>query len=250
VDKSPYARSFLDAGEAYERYRPGFPAAAVRLFAPEPVAGILDLGAGTGKLTRELAGLADTVVAVDPSEPMLAELRRICPDVEARIGIAEEIPLEDAAVDVVAVAQAFHWFDRDAACAEIRRVLRPGGVLALLWNVTDVDCAWDVACGRIAHPQLDGSVPDWREDPPMDDLPGFEPVRCGWVRWSEDLPRPDYLHRWATVSSMLVAPEAEQAERLARMADVLDADPGTRGRAVLRLPTATEVLVYRRADAR
>ncbi|WP_052226486.1 class I SAM-dependent methyltransferase [Microbacterium mangrovi] len=247
MDKAPYARSFLDAGEEYERYRPGFPAGAVALIAPSPVAGILDLGAGTGKLTRELTGLADTVYAVDPSEPMLAQLRRISPTVDARLGTAEQIPLPDASVDLVTVAQAFHWFDRDAACAEIHRVLRPGGILALVWNTTDADCAWDVACGRIAHPHLEGDEPSQDADPAHDDLPGFAPVDSGWVRWSEDLARADYLHRWATVSSMMIASESERAERLARMDAVLDADPTTRGRTSLQLPTATEVLVYRRA---
>ncbi|HKT57179.1 MAG TPA: class I SAM-dependent methyltransferase, partial [Microbacterium sp.] len=192
-------------------------------------------------------GRARTVVAVDPSEPMLAQLRRVCPGVDARIGTAEDIPLEDAAVDVVTVAQAFHWFDRDAACAEMRRVLRPAGAMALVWNVTDSDCAWDVACGHIAHPHLEGPVPDQRVDPEFDDLPGFAPVRSAWVRWAEDLPRADYLHRWATVSSMLIASPEERADRLARMEAVLDADPETRGRTVLHLLTATQVLVYRRA---
>jgi SAM-dependent methyltransferase len=247
VDKTPYARSFLDAGEEYERYRPGFPAAAVRLFAPHPVEAALDLGAGTGKLTRELTDVAETVWAVDPSESMLAQLRRICPSADARIGTAEQIPLGDASVDLVTVAQAFHWFEREPACAEIHRVLRPGGILALVWNTTDAHCAWDVACGRIAHPQLGGDVPGQDADPGFDDLPGFEPVRSGWVRWAENLPRADYLHRWTTVSSMMIAPDAERAERLARMDAVLDADPETCGRDELHLPTATEVVVYRRA---
>jgi hypothetical protein len=104
-----------------------------------------------------------------------------------------------------------------------------------------------VACGRIAHPHLEGDVPAQDADPALDDLPGFEPVRSGWVRWGEELSRADYLHRWTTVSSMMIAPETERAERLARMESVLDADPATTGRAELRLPTATEVLVYRRA---
>lgn len=247
MDKTSYARSFLDAGEEYERYRPGFPAAAVELFLSGPVDAILDLGAGTGKLTRELTGFADEVIAVDPSEPMLDQLRRVTPTADVRVGTAERIPVADGGVDVVTVAQAFHWFDEEVASAEIRRVLRPGGTLALLWNTPDATCAWDVACGRIAHPAREGGVPDQSGDPAIDDLPGFEPVRSAWVRWSEDLAREDYLHRWETVSAMLIATESERSERLERMEAVLDAAPDTAGRDILHLPVATQVWVYRRA---
>lgn len=131
---SERARSFDRAAVEYERGRPGWPPAVLDLLPVADDATVLDLGAGTGKLTRVLADRYARVIAVEP----LAELRAILAgrvsDAHVRDGRAEAIPLEDAAVDAVFAGQAFHWFATDEAVAEIARVLRPGGVLALLWN--------------------------------------------------------------------------------------------------------------------
>lgn len=121
------AKSFERIGADYDRYRPGFPPRAAELLTPAQVGTALDLGAGTGKFTELLVDRAQRVVAVEPSEPMLAVLRAKLPLVEAHVGSAEQMPLESGSVDVVTVAQAFHWFDRESACAEIVRVLAPGG---------------------------------------------------------------------------------------------------------------------------
>ncbi|WP_298036661.1 methyltransferase domain-containing protein [uncultured Microbacterium sp.] len=146
------AKSFESIGEEYDRYRPGFPDAAADAILPERVNAVLDLGAGTGKFTELLVERADRVIAIEPSVAMLDVLRAKLPAIETRVAGAEDIPLDRASVDAVTVAQAFHWFDRDPACAEIRRVLKPGGVLGLLWNHSDPSCAWDYACHRIATP--------------------------------------------------------------------------------------------------
>lgn len=136
------ARSFGAVAAAYAEHRPGYPAAAVEwALAPLPAVGprqVLDLGAGTGKLTEALAGRAE-VTAVDPDPAMLDELRARLPGVRALVGRAEDVPLPAAAVDAVLVGQAWHWFDRERATAEIVRVLRPGGVLALVRNDEDPD---------------------------------------------------------------------------------------------------------------
>jgi SAM-dependent methyltransferase len=248
VTRAEFARSFLNAGETYERYRPGFPATAVSIFLPSRVGTVLDLGAGTGKLTRLMVALADAVIAVDPSAQMLDQLTLACPTVDARVGTAERIPLGDATVDLVTVAQAFHWFDKDRACAEIRRVLRPRGALALVANIPDASCGWDVACGRIAHAHLQGAVPDQDVAPALRPLPGFEPVDSVWVRWSEAIAREDYLCRWSTVSAFLVADDPRRQVMRAQMEAELDRDLGSRGQEVLQLGHATEVLVYRRED--
>jgi SAM-dependent methyltransferase len=136
-DRSAMASSFGSVAAAYSAYRPGYPAAAVAVAVPGPAARVLDLGAGTGKLTAALAAPGRTVHAVEPDTAMLAELRAALPSVIAAEGSAESIPLPDASVDAVVVGQAWHWFDPDPARAEIARVLRPGGTLALLWNVDD-----------------------------------------------------------------------------------------------------------------
>lgn len=131
------ARSFDRAAEEYEAARPDYP---IELLDALPVAAdatVLDLGAGTGKLTRVLARRYAHVVAVEPLDNMRAILERVVPEAETKPGSAEGIPLPDAAVDAVFAGQAFHWFATDAAVAEISRVLRPGGVFADVFNESD-----------------------------------------------------------------------------------------------------------------
>lgn len=125
------AASFGAQAAAYARGRPGYPEAALRFCLPEDARRVLDLGAGTGKLTEGLLALGLEVVAVEPSPEMRA---LIDPAAQVRAGSAEAIGLEDAAVDAVLVGQAFHWFEPEAALTEMARVVRPGGTVGLLWN--------------------------------------------------------------------------------------------------------------------
>jgi SAM-dependent methyltransferase len=131
------ARSFDLAAEEYEATRPSYPDEVLDLLPVASDATVLDLGAGTGKLTRVLARRYARVIAVEPLDGMRGILERVVPGVEALPGSAERIPLDDAAVDAVFAAQAFHWFDHTHALPEIGRVLRPGGVLAVVWNGPD-----------------------------------------------------------------------------------------------------------------
>ena len=131
------ARSFDLAAEEYEATRPSYPEELLDFLPVARDATVLDLGAGTGKLTRVLARRYAHVVAVEPLDGMRGILERVVPGVEALPGSAERIPLDDVSVDAVFAAQAFHWFDHDRAIPEIARVLRPGGVLALVWNGPD-----------------------------------------------------------------------------------------------------------------
>jgi SAM-dependent methyltransferase len=136
----PLAQTFDGAAGAYEEGRPDYPGAAIDRVAAElglgPESVVVDLAAGTGKLTRGLVGRFGRVIAVEPLEGMLAQLRQSLPEVEAHVGRAEEIPLEDGLADAVFCGQAFHWFANSEALAEIARVLRPGGGLALIWNIS------------------------------------------------------------------------------------------------------------------
>jgi SAM-dependent methyltransferase len=136
------ARSFGPVAEAYERARPGYPEDAVRWLVGEEPRDIVDLGAGTGKLTRSLVALGHRAIAVEPLPEMIARLRAAVPEATAVEGGAEAIPLDTASADVVIAAQAFHWFDHGPALREIARVLRPGGRIALIWNVRDETEAW------------------------------------------------------------------------------------------------------------
>jgi SAM-dependent methyltransferase len=133
------AGSFGAAADVYDRSRPSYPVEAVRWALPEGAHRVLDLGAGTGKLTEVLLDLGMDVVAVEPSEQMR---ERIPPRAEVLEGTAEALPLKDGSVDAVLVGQAFHWFDREQALAEMARVLRPGGTVGLLWNVMDDSVEW------------------------------------------------------------------------------------------------------------
>jgi SAM-dependent methyltransferase len=135
--------AFGRAAELYERARPGWPAAAgehvITQLRLGPGATVAEVGAGTGKLTRELAPRIGHVRAVEPDDEMRSVLERVVPEAEALAGRAEQLPLPDAAVDAVFVAEAFHWFDGRAALAEFARVLRPGSGVALFWNAPAVE---------------------------------------------------------------------------------------------------------------
>ncbi|SDC84540.1 class I SAM-dependent methyltransferase [Nocardioides lianchengensis] len=169
-----HARSFGAVADAYDRGRPSYPRDAAAWLVGEQPTTVLELGAGTGKLTRQLVDLGHDVHATDPDEAMLAILRRDLPDVRTTVGGAEEIAAPDASYDVVVSAQAFHWFDLDRALPEIARVLKPGGRLALVWNERDERIPWVKKLGRIIGTQ------DRATDP-------TEPVStCGHFGFVED----------------------------------------------------------------
>jgi ubiquinone/menaquinone biosynthesis C-methylase UbiE len=148
-----HARSFGGVADAYDRGRPTYPAeAAAWLTSDHPVT-VLELGAGTGKLTEQLVALGHDVHATDPDPAMLAILQRRLPQVRASLAPAEEIPSGDSAYDVVVSAQAFHWFDLDKALPEIARVLRPRGHVSLVWNQRDERIPWVKRLGRIIGTQ-------------------------------------------------------------------------------------------------
>src|SRR5437764_1211455 len=150
-----------------ELHRPGYAEAAVQwALAPvrdrQPVR-VADIGAGTGKLTATLAGLGAEVTAVEPDPQMLAELRRAMPAVRSVPGSAEEIPLPDASLDAVLAGQAMHWFDMNRALPEIARVLRPGGMLAGLWNVDDDRVGWVAGLAEMSTRKSSITLTRWRD---------------------------------------------------------------------------------------
>jgi SAM-dependent methyltransferase len=140
------ADGFSAGAEAYERGRPSYPEEALALLGSELEVGpgrqVLDIGAGTGKLTRLLLAMGADVQALEPVEEMRAQLHTALGDIPVHEGLAEAIPLPEASIDVVTVGQAFHWFEPRGALAEIARVVRHCGGLALLWNVRDESVPW------------------------------------------------------------------------------------------------------------
>jgi SAM-dependent methyltransferase len=141
--------SFGAVAADYAALRPGYPADAVAFLLGARPLRVLDLGAGTGLLTDVLLAAGHDVVAVDPSEPMLGQLRARLPQVATAVGGAEAVPLPDADVDAVVAGQAAHWFDPAPAAAELRRVLRPGGVIGFIWNTRDERVPWVRALGEL-----------------------------------------------------------------------------------------------------
>jgi SAM-dependent methyltransferase len=152
-DTPDYAHSFGAVVDAYDRGRPTYPReAAAWLTADAPVS-VLELGAGTGKLTEQLVALGHDVHATDPDAAMLAKLAERLPEVRTSQAPAEEIPAGDRSYDVVVCAQAFHWFDLDKALPEIARVLKAGGRLSLVWNERDERVPWVRRLGAIIGTQ-------------------------------------------------------------------------------------------------
>lgn len=149
LNHAAHANSFGPAAEIYERGRPPYPEEALDWLLPAVRPRVLDLGAGTGKLTRQVHARGLEITAVDPSDGMLAELGRVLPAVKALIGSAEAIPVPNNAVDVVLVAQAWHWVDPAQAVPEVARVLSPGGRLGLIWNLRDEREDWVRRLGEI-----------------------------------------------------------------------------------------------------
>jgi len=167
-----HASSFGSVADAYERGRPSFPREAAMWLVGQEAATVLELGAGTGKLTRELVALGHDVHATDPDPAMLKVLSRNLPDTRVSEAGAEEIPVPDRSVDVVVAAQCYHWFDLDRALPEIARVLRPGGHLALTWNVRNERIPWVRRLGTLIGSQ-EQQVDESAESLVISELFGF-----------------------------------------------------------------------------
>lgn len=148
-DLHRFARSFDSVADAYDRGRPSYPAEAVEWLIGSGQKSVLEVGAGTGKLTERLVELGHDVHATEPSRQMLDILKERHPDVRSSYAAAESLPVVDASVDVVVCAQAFHWLDQEAALEEFARVLRPGGRVALIWNTRDAKIPWVRKLGRV-----------------------------------------------------------------------------------------------------
>ncbi|WP_129667762.1 class I SAM-dependent methyltransferase [Phytoactinopolyspora endophytica] len=247
--------SFGAAAVAYAEHRPDYALAAVQ-WALEPATGprVLDLGAGTGKLTATLLALGVDVLAVEPDPAMLAELRQTLPTAHALSGSAEAIPLSEGSVDAVLAGNAMHWFDMDVAGPEIARVLAPGGVLAGLWNLMDDQLDWVAGLAQVAGPAAIGprdTPGSWRLETAGLHLPrGRAAARFG-SREQVEFPHgqrrtaDSLVATLATRAGMLVMPEQEREAALGRVRAFLASRPETAD-GEFTLPMVTGVLRTRR----
>jgi SAM-dependent methyltransferase len=222
------ASSFGATARAYAEHRPDYaPDAIVWVLgaARRPVLDVLDLAAGTGALTGGLVAAGVSVAAVEPDPEMLAQLRRRLPGVPTAVGRAEAIPLADDSVDAVLVGTAFHWFEREQALAEIRRVLRPGGALGLLYNLTDTGVPWVRELDRLARSSV--SVPPSEEPQLPPTYTGFEPAEMERFAHRQRRTAASLTATVGTHSHTLVIPPGERTEVLARVRAFLEGNAET-----------------------
>jgi SAM-dependent methyltransferase len=213
-----HALSFAGVADAYDRARPSYPEEAVRWLVGRQPATVVELGAGTGKLTELLVAAGHDVLATDPLPEMLEHLQRRLPGVRTAVAGAEQVPVASRSVDVVVCAQSFHWFDHDRALPEIARVLRPGGRLALVWNHRDNAIPWVRKLERIIGEQ------DERADNvrPLMETPHFGWVEQEEFRFWQSLDADLLCDLVRSRSYVAVLPEDERAGVLARVRELYD----------------------------
>jgi SAM-dependent methyltransferase len=238
----PDSRPFEDVAEIYERARPGYPPEALSwiadLFDLREGRAVLDLGAGTGKLTRQLLDTGAEVIAVEPGDAMRAQLVQAVPGVEALRGSAEEIPLPDDRVDAITVGQAFHWFRHDEALPEIHRVLRPGGGIALLWNARDKDTPLAREVNDVLELVLKNRPPTPDSSRALIESPLFGPVEERRFRFTQELDTDGLAERVASISFVAASPPETRKEIESRVRAVVQAEGGR-----VDFPYVTDVYV-------
>lgn len=262
MDRDEFAarsQSFGAAVDVYDRTRPGYATDAVAwCLAPatgiEPagadagpagaVLRVADVGAGTGKLTAAVRALGHQVVAIEPDQDMLARLQTAFAadeDVEPLVGSVEDLPLADGMVDAVVVGQAWHWFDETRAAVEIARVLRPGGVVAAIWNSRDEDVEWVRAWSEVVE---EGAHPTGRKlvahqgGPAFGDA--FESREDATFRHDHELTPDDVVALAASRSYTITLPEDRRAALLADVQRLVATHPDLAGRGTITLPYVVE----------
>ncbi|MDP8927384.1 MAG: methyltransferase domain-containing protein [Actinomycetota bacterium] len=249
------ARGFDAAADAYERTRPDYPDEVLAVLADVldlgPGRVVVDVGAGTGKLSRRLVETGARVVAVEPVAGMRTLLREVLPDLEIRAGFAEALPLGQAEADAIVAAQAFHWFDGEAALAEWHRVLHPGGRLGLVWNVRDEAADW-VSHVTALIDRYAGTTPRyrtgaWRQ--PFSSQRWFGPLHHRRLSNPQRLTLEAIVERVSSISFIAALDGPARSRVLSRVRELLDTHPETRGRRELVLPQVVDLYWAERRSA-
>jgi SAM-dependent methyltransferase len=246
------AAGFSDAAD-YEAARPSYPPEAVAWLVEhlriEPGKRVVDLAAGTGKLTRLLLSTGADLIGAEPVAGMRATFAANVPGVPMLATTAEQLAFRDGSLDAVTVAQAFHWFDHERAVADLARVLRVGGRVGLVWNARDrsadwVDQVWGIM-DRVEKKAPWRDHDNWR-DSAFVDMPGFGPLHEGEFRHEQTVTPAAMVQRVASVSHVAVLPEAERAAVLDEVRDLLATHPETQGRSELAVPYRVDCFWFER----
>ncbi len=253
VHIDPTASAGFSAGAApYHRARPAYPDDAVRFLAEtlsiDSGKRVVDLGAGTGKFTSCLINTGAQIVAVEPVEDMRRHIPSAAPAALVLAGTAEALPLTDGCADAVVAAQAFHWFDGRRALAEIRRVLVPGGGLALVWNARDRSRAWVAALSDIVDAYGDAirrhETEQWKGEFSADR--GFSALELATFPNPQEVNEDQVVDRVASTSFIATLPEDERTRVLDRVRELIRSHPETRGRDRFVFPHETRVYTCRK----
>jgi len=237
--------SFGQAAADYDAYRPTYPRAAIDWLlegATRPVVDVADVGAGTGAFTNILVDAGLHVTAFEPDPGMIDQLARRLPSVTRVVASAERLTVPDGSFDALTVAQAFHWFDAPVAAREFERVVRPGGVIGLLWNQRDDRVAWMAATRPIAEGE------DWRRadaNEATGELAGYFPtIERGEFAHLVPMTPDAIVGLVGTFSFVRLAPDRD--ERLDATRELLATHPETRGRELIDVPYVTAVYRVKR----
>ena len=251
------ARGFDAGSDAYERARPGYPPECVEYLIEHlrmRTGRVLDLAAGTGKLTRELLARGIECVAVEPVEGMRARFAAALPGIEALDGTAEAIPLPDGSVVAVTVAQAFHWFRHAEAIAEMHRVMGPRGRVGIVFNVRDETHDWVARITEMIAPYEGAGgvrIPrhrrlEWKR--PLDDSALLAPVEVRLFPHAQQMTPDDLVDRVASISFVAVLPDDERAQVLEQVRALAISHPDLAGRPSFSFPYLAETHVYEGAE--
>jgi len=239
------SESFGAVAEAYDRGRPSYPADAVAWLLDGDAKIVLELGAGTGKLTRQVVDQGHAVFATEKDPAMLAVLEKRVPEVSAKVASAEEIPANDCSVDVVIAAQAFHWFDHDVAIPEMARVLKPGGHVALVWNSFDQRIPW---VRKLVDVVGEHSASSGRSHEALADSDLFGEIESEKFALWQDVTRDTLVDIIASRSYVASLPDAEREAKLDAVRALYD-DYG-RGHDGMQLPYIVECFRAKVIDRR
>ncbi len=240
------AGSFGQAAELYDRVRPTYPGEAID-WALSPLGSghftVVDVGAGTGIMTRLLTTRGHDVIAVEPDDKMRRHLAATVPDAVALAGSSEGLPLGESSVDAAIAAQAYHWFDRDRTHAELARVIRPGGVFAAIWNDRDDASEWVREYSRIVEGDRgpDGSGADTARETSPSYGDRFGPVDFAQFRHSVNHTPDSLVALLKSRSYYLTASGTRQAALEAEVRELAEAHPDLAGRTSFDLPYVTVV---------